>query len=1350
MNKKYSDKSATGRGLLKSITPIMLGICLLIGSGSQLQAKTNLQDTLTQITSLNGLIIDSLGSKSRMKPGALQSDEISKLSQSSHDRLESRLTARRVLMLKLAKEAPDEFMRNKLAAEYVNHLPGELKHLSEQSFADEGYIAEIMITYNDGRQAQEFYLHDTAALVSDAPTRLYLTKPPSTLKTGSRVRVRGRGFRNKEMVIATDTKNVATQSTTFSGSNDYSDTSFLQVLSVPVVANAVTGPTRVAIVLVNMIDSTVTVTPAGIEALMFGNQAFSVASHFADGSYGTATLTGNYYATVNTSRYKNEGLSAGTLVNDAIAQLGLDDAPAGYDRVAFIIAPGTTGSWFAYAYMNWYRSVYNNLGAGFMPYPDAFSHEFGHNDGLGHAGWRMPDSSVEAYGDMSGVMGYGRNILRGYNAPHKISLGWIPASRIQDVTTSGTYTVNTADKSSFGPQVLRIGGSEWDPTYVSYRSSVGYGNYLYDNYKNKTSIHTGGLTSTILEANLGDGQSRNIAGVTFTQLSHNNNSATISISMDGGGGGPTKYALTVNNGSGSGSYDAGSDINISANTAPSGKSFDRWIVNTNNASLTNEYAPSTVLTMPASAVRVTASYKNVAPTGVVITASGENGPNETKEKAFDGNRNTKWLTFADSGWIQYDFAGNTAKTIKGYNITSANDAPERDPRDWRLLGSNGSGWTTLDIRSGEVFSNRFQKRSFSFINSTSYKIYRLDINSNFNPPSANSTQLAELELIESVVLPSNTVTVNNGIGDGTYQFGSTVTITADIPPSGQMFDRWTGDSYLLVDANAVSTTLTMPTGSVIVTATYKNTPGPSYSLVVNNGNGDGSYQAGTVVTITANNPPSGQMFDKWVGGVGLITNINAATTTLNMPAGELVVTATYKNQPAVYSLVVNNGNGDGSYQAGTVVTITANNPPSGQMFDRWAGDIGLIDNAAEPSTRLTMPNSMATVTATYKNLPTYTLTVNNGNGDGDYQASTVVTISASTAPSGQKFDKWAGDVGLIANVAAANTTLTMPTGAATVTATYKDLPISRYRLIVGNGVGNGNVNGGVSYPVGSIVTIVANNAHDPTEEFDQWLLYTGLYGERGDINDIANPMSSTTTVTMPANILDIIAVYKKREDNTGNITGKVLFHLGTDRYGSETSWDLKNSNGSIIDSHSSYNNLAYNIRTFDLPDGNYTFTIRDSYGDGIFCDRVVWYAACGYSLISEEGGVIATGGDFGSSESVTFTIGNGGSGPVNPPEPSELTINDLKGTYIRQPASNNWHRGVIEVSGQYVQWKNYAGVSWELVPQLAQLKLLTTSASPYYNYNNGDAFKLIIKTKPDGSKVIDGFKFLNEKYTKQN
>ena len=97
--------------------------------------------------------------------------------------------------------------------------------------------------------------------------------------------------------------------------------------------------------------------------------------------------------------------------------------------------------------------------------------------------------------------------------------------------------------------------------------------------------------------------------------------------------------------------------------------------------------------------------------------------------------------------------------------------------------------------------------------------------------------------------------------------------------------------------------------------------------------------------------------------------------------------------------------------------------------------------------------------------------------------------------------------------------------------------------------------------------------------------------------------------------------------------------LTTDNYGSETSWELKDSSGNTLYSGSGYASNSSYAETFCLVDGSYDFTIFDTYGDGICCA----YGEGSYSLTSG-GNTLGSGGAFGASETVSFTIGTGGGG----------------------------------------------------------------------------------------------------------
>ncbi|MDB6019544.1 MAG: Integral rane sensor signal transduction histidine kinase [Pedosphaera sp.] len=105
----------------------------------------------------------------------------------------------------------------------------------------------------------------------------------------------------------------------------------------------------------------------------------------------------------------------------------------------------------------------------------------------------------------------------------------------------------------------------------------------------------------------------------------------------------------------------------------------------------------------------------------------------------------------DAGSVQAanEATGRNGKIITQYALVSANDFPQRDPLDWRLLGSNDGGktWVTLDTRKNELFSERHQRRAFKVASPAAYETYRLQIDHVRERRVANSVQLAEIVLM---------------------------------------------------------------------------------------------------------------------------------------------------------------------------------------------------------------------------------------------------------------------------------------------------------------------------------------------------------------------------------------------------------------------------------------------------------------------------------------------------------------------------------------------------------------------------------------------------------------------------
>ena len=207
--------------------------------------------------------------------------------------------------------------------------------------------------------------------------------------------------------------------------------------------------------------------------------------------------------------------------------------------------------------------------------------------------------------------------------------------------------------------------------------------------------------------------------------------------------------------------------------------------------------------------------------------------------------------------------------------------------------------------------------------------------------------------------PFYTVVVTNGFGGGSYPANATVTVVAAPAPAGEAFAGWVG--YGVATPGSVGTTLVMPAGNAAVGATYTNLPAPvDFTLTVVDGDGGGEYLPGSVVTITADAAPAGETFTGWSGYA--VAGTNATTTTLVMPSGDVTVIANYA-APSTFNLTVVNGSGGGNYAPGTVVGITANAAPAGELFAGWSGYE--VADSGQPATTLVMPSSDVAVTANY-------------------------------------------------------------------------------------------------------------------------------------------------------------------------------------------------------------------------------------------------------------------------------------------------------------------------------------------------------------------------------------------------
>ncbi|SHF96234.1 F5/8 type C domain-containing protein [Fodinibius roseus] len=134
-----------------------------------------------------------------------------------------------------------------------------------------------------------------------------------------------------------------------------------------------------------------------------------------------------------------------------------------------------------------------------------------------------------------------------------------------------------------------------------------------------------------------------------------------------------------------------------------------------------------------------------------LTVSDENpgGPfaGEGSSKSIDGDKYTKFLIFDydPDFWMQQDFEESV--TINAYTITSGNDAPDRDPHDWTLAGSNdgGSTWETIHTVTSASFTGRNKVNIYGLDSEATYSSFRLSITDNAGETSL--MQLSEWRLL---------------------------------------------------------------------------------------------------------------------------------------------------------------------------------------------------------------------------------------------------------------------------------------------------------------------------------------------------------------------------------------------------------------------------------------------------------------------------------------------------------------------------------------------------------------------------------------------------------------------------
>jgi hypothetical protein len=286
-------------------------------------------------------------------------------------------------------------------------------------------------------------------------------------------------------------------------------------------------------------------------------------------------------------------------------------------------------------------------------------------------------------------------------------------------------------------------------------------------------------------------------------------------------------------------------------------------------------------------------------------------------------------------------------------------------------------------------------------------------------------------------------------GEGMFiRDAETVVDLVAVPSEHYHFVNWTGDVDTIADVEAAETTITM-NDSYSITANFELDEG-WYSLIISSteggsvtepGEGTSVYAASTEVELVAV-PDEHYHFVEWTGDVGTIAEVYAASTNITMN-DSYSITANFELDEVWYSLSISSieggevttpGEGISIHAANTTVDLIAQ-PYEGYEFAKWTGNVSTIADVNAASTTIAM-NTSCSITANFETHhpePVALLTVSSNiggsvttPGEGIFYCPLGIEVSLVAEPvSGFQFTHWSGDVNTIADVDAAETTITM-------------------------------------------------------------------------------------------------------------------------------------------------------------------------------------------------------------------------------------------------------------------------------------------------------------------------------------
>ncbi len=420
-------------------------------------------------------------------------------------------------LINLAKDSPRDFLAQATLTDQAQNYPVEVQPYLEKEVLVKGSLQVVHLDdFAKKRSSFEFVLEEGGTKLN--PQNRYLLSfvrfPPQDLPTGTQVQIKGVSV-GQRVVAETGNSSGARYRLTVvapgGGQQDVQD----QKTAVLMINFRSSGSSPV---------NRLPVSQSQLKELLFKGSN-SVNRYYQENSLGRVSFSGDVFGI-----YSIDGGTFCDIWNWS-DQANLAAVSAGvnldrYDRLVYVFEGslgcgyggiGTIGGDFDGFSKSWIFAYQDDV--------RIYQHELGHNLGVHHANsFNCGDRSIDyystcgeyEYGEEYDVMGNFWPVSPNsflFNAPHKISLGWIPQSSVavfNPKNIRSIYQLSPIGSTSGSIKAIKIPKPDTDEYYyVSYRQRSGFDSNLPENIVRGVNIHiwneVGGRQTRVLDPTPGNG-----------------------------------------------------------------------------------------------------------------------------------------------------------------------------------------------------------------------------------------------------------------------------------------------------------------------------------------------------------------------------------------------------------------------------------------------------------------------------------------------------------------------------------------------------------------------------------------------------------------------------------------------------------------------------------------------------------------------------------------------------------------------------------------------------------------------------------------------------------------------------